>query len=87
MNKIELNKNEEYVLDMAKNLLKDADAFISKSNDFDRKNRTISLGVCAPAPIWTLAPLSPILILTCLYRQKRLRRIISLWVFEMIFTT
>lgn len=56
-NRLELNKNGEYVLDMAKNLLKDADAFISKVRDFDRKNRTISLGVCAPAPIWTLAPL------------------------------
>lgn len=56
-NRLELNKNGEYVLDMAKNLLKDADAFISKVRDFDRKNRTISLGVCAPAPIWALAPL------------------------------
>lgn len=56
-NKLELNKNGEYVLGLAKKLLDEANSFTTKARDFDRKNRTISLGICAPAPMWTLAPL------------------------------
>ena len=56
-NHMTLNKNGEYVLSLARKLLDDADSFTTKARDFDRKNRTISLGVCAPAPMWTLTPL------------------------------
>lgn len=56
-NKIELNKNGEYVLEMARKLLADTDSLVANAKAFDRKNRTISLGVCAPSPVWTLAPL------------------------------
>ena len=56
-NQLKLNKNGEYVLDLAKKLLEDADAFTEKARAFDRRNRTISLGTCAPAPMWTLTPL------------------------------
>ena len=56
-NQLKLNKNGEYVLDLARKLLADTDSFITKARDFDRRNRTISLGLCAPAPMWTLTPL------------------------------
>lgn len=56
-NKMGLNRNGEYALELAKKLLDDSDSFVSKVRDFDRKNRTITLGVCAPAPVWRLAPL------------------------------
>lgn len=56
-NKLALNKNGEYVLELAKKLLEDADTFAAKARDFDRRDRTISLGICAPAPVWRLAPL------------------------------
>lgn len=56
-NKLELNKNGKYALELTKKLLDDADSFSSKVRDFDRKNHTIALGVCAPAPVWRLAPL------------------------------
>lgn len=56
-NKLELNENGKYVLTLTKKLLEDADTLAEKAQEFDRKNRTISLGVCAPAPIWRLAPL------------------------------
>lgn len=56
-NKLQLNKNGEYVLQMARKLLNDRDSLIKNAREFDRKNHTISLGLCAPAPIWTLAPL------------------------------
>lgn len=56
-NKLELNNNGKYVLELAKKLLEDADSFTTKARDFDRRNRTITLGICAPAPVWFLAPL------------------------------
>lgn len=56
-NKMGLNRNGEYALELAKKLLDDSDSFASKVRDFDRRNRTITLGVCAPAPVWRLAPL------------------------------
>ena len=56
-NKLSLNKNGEYVLDLARKLLSDADSLPAKARDFDRRNRTIALGVCSPAPAWILVPL------------------------------
>lgn len=56
-NKLKLNKNGEYVLKMARQLLTDVDALVANAREYDRKSHTISLGICAPAPIWTLAPL------------------------------
>lgn len=56
-NKLELNENGEFVLGLTKKLLEDADSLAAKAREFDRRNRTITLGVCAPAPIWRLAPL------------------------------
>lgn len=56
-NKLELNENGNYVMELTKKLLEDADSFAAKARDFDRRSRTIALGVCAPAPVWRLAPL------------------------------
>ena len=56
-NHMTLNKNGIYVLSLARKLLEDADAFTTKARDYDRKSRTIFLGVCAPAPMWILTPL------------------------------
>ena len=56
-NKLELNENGRYVLGLARQLLDDADSFAAKARDFDRRSRTISIGLCAPAPVWRLAPL------------------------------
>lgn len=56
-NKLTLNKNGEYVLELAKKVLSEADSLVLKARDFDRKNRTITIGTCAPAPMWFLTPL------------------------------
>lgn len=56
-NRLELNGNGEYVLGLTQKLLEDADSLTIKAREFDRRNRTIVLGVCAPAPVWRLAPL------------------------------
>lgn len=55
-NRLELNENGKYFLELVKMFLYDADSLIEKIRDFDQKNRTITLGVCAPAPIWRLVP-------------------------------
>lgn len=55
-NRLELNKNGTYALEQAKKLLEEANSFSSNVRNFDRKNRTISLGLCAPAPMWELTP-------------------------------
>lgn len=67
-NKISLNPNGEYVLSMARTLLRDVDALVVNAREFDRRRHTISLGTCAPAPVWTLAPL-----LTNLYPHMSLQ--------------
>lgn len=56
-NRLELNGNGKYVLELTQKLLEDADSLTVKAREFDRRNRTIVLGVCAPAPVWRLAPL------------------------------
>ena len=56
-NHLALNENGTYVLALAKELLSDADALQAKVRTYDRKSRTISLGLCAPAPAWLLTPL------------------------------
>lgn len=71
-NRLELNENGAYVVELAKKVLADADALAVKAQAFDRKNRTISLGICAPAPSWVLTPL-----LSSLYPGKMLQTEIS----------
>lgn len=56
-NKLELNENGRYVLTLARELLADAEALARKAQSFDRQNRTISLGICSPAPNWIIVPL------------------------------
>ena len=56
-NRLELNENGMYVLELTKKLLEDADLLVAKARDYDRRNRTITLGLCAPAPAWLLTPL------------------------------
>src|SRR5699024_1518405 len=55
-NRLELNENGKYVLTLTKELLADADALVEKAQAYDRKNRTISFGVCSPAPSWLISP-------------------------------
>lgn len=67
-NRLELNENGKYVLSLAKELLNGADALAVKAQAFDRKNRTIAMGVCSPGPSWLVAPL-----LSSLYPGKAIQ--------------
>lgn len=68
MYKLELNENGRYVLTLAKELLADAESLTQKALIFDRKNRTISFGICSPAPGWLITPL-----LSSLYPGKMIQ--------------
>ena len=67
-NRLELNENGKYVLTLAKELLADAESLVEKAQTYDRKNRTISFGVCSSAPSWLISPL-----LVSLYPNKMLQ--------------
>lgn len=56
-NKLMLNENGKYVLTLARKVLEEADALEEKAREFDRRQRMIRLGVCAPAPVWLIVPL------------------------------
>lgn len=55
-NRLELNENGEYVLGLAKEILSKAESLVVEAQSFDRRHRTISLGLCAPAPGWLVTP-------------------------------
>lgn len=55
-NHLELNENGLLALSLAKKLLREADALIESVRSFDRHSKTLSVGLCAPAPIYKLRP-------------------------------
>lgn len=56
-NKITLNQNGELALEYAKRILEEANDMARKLQAFERSQHTISIGSCAPAPLWQLTPL------------------------------
>lgn len=63
-NKLVLNENGLLAAQLGEALLEQGREMEERLRLFDRSRRTISLGACAPAPLWDLAPL-----LTRLYPQ------------------
>ena len=55
-NRLELNENGKYAPQLIQKIMDDADSLPVKIREFDRKNRTLTIGVCSPAPIWILTP-------------------------------
>ncbi len=66
-NRLELNENGKFAYTLAQNVLRDMRNLREQIRQFDRSRRTISVGACAPAPLWEIMPL-----LTSLYPEKRL---------------
>lgn len=56
-NKISLNANGELALKFAKQLLGDANSMTLQLQAFERSRHTLSLGSCAPVPLWRLTPI------------------------------
>lgn len=55
-NKLSLNENGKLTCEFAKKLLDDFNEYTDRIRAFDRASRTISVGSCAPAPLWKLLP-------------------------------
>lgn len=53
-NKMELSENGKLAVDLASKLLDQAHMMTTQLRSFDRSQHTISLGSCAPAPLWTI---------------------------------
>ncbi len=56
-NKITLNPNGELAVEQARRVVRQAQDLVEQVRAFDRSQRTISIGSCAPAPLWRLVPL------------------------------
>ena len=56
-NKIVLNQNGALAVEYAERVLKQADDMVERVRHFDRSQRTVSVGSCAPAPLWFITPL------------------------------
>lgn len=55
-NKITLNANGELALEYARKILSEAASMSERLQTFERSQHTLSLGSCAPAPLWRLTP-------------------------------
>lgn len=55
-NKMKLNENGKLAVDLSAKLLDQAHSMTAQIRSFDRSQRTISLGFCAPAPLWEIPP-------------------------------
>lgn len=53
-NKIILNENGKLAVEYAEKILMETNTMVDTLHAFDRSKRTISIGSCAPAPIWAL---------------------------------
>lgn len=56
-NKISFNANGKMAVEYAKKLLDEANNMSSHLQAFERSQHTLSIGSCAPAPLWILTPM------------------------------
>ena len=56
-NKIELNENGKLAVEYARRIVGLSRDMIGRIQAFDRNQRTILLGACAPAPLWEIPPI------------------------------
>lgn len=55
-NKIAFNETGKQAVAAARKLLKEAENTVQAIRDFDRRQHTITVESCAPAPLWSLLP-------------------------------
>ena len=51
-NKISLNENGKLAIELARRVVEQANDLMEQVRAFDRSQRTIFIGSCAPAPLW-----------------------------------
>ena len=57
-NKISLNENGRLAVEHARRVIDQAHDLVDQVRAFDRSRRTISIGSCAPAPLWELVSIT-----------------------------
>lgn len=55
-NRLTLNENGQLAVEYARKLWKEADDMVERVRRFDRAKHTLTVGSCAPAPLWDLIP-------------------------------
>lgn len=55
-NKLTLNDNGKLAVEYAQKVINQMEELMLQVRAFDRANRTIQIGSCAPAPLWSLLP-------------------------------
>ena len=55
-NKIKFNENGRMAAEYARQVMEKCQDMIGRVQAFDRSQRTILLGSCAPAPLWEIPP-------------------------------
>lgn len=55
-NRIALNEAGVLAVSLSRKLLEEADGIVSQVQAFDRRQHTVCVESCAPAPLWTLLP-------------------------------
>lgn len=56
-NKVILNETGILTVSLGKKLLEDMDDIVNQIQQFDYSQRTLSIGSCAPAPLWKIEPI------------------------------
>lgn len=56
-NKVILNETGLLTVSLGKKLLKEMDDIVNQIQQFDYSQRTLSIGSCAPAPLWKIEPI------------------------------
>lgn len=56
-NKIELNENGILAVEYARKVIEQAHDMLNGIRAYDRKRHTITIGSCAPAPLWNILPI------------------------------
>ncbi len=56
-NKIVLNQSGALAVEYAERVLNQAGDMVERVRSFDRSQHTVSVGSCAPAPLWSVTPL------------------------------
>ena len=56
-NRVTMNPNGELAVEYARKVLAQMDELVAHVRAFDRSRHTISVGSCAPAPLWDISPL------------------------------
>ena len=55
-NRVELNENGRLAVEYAQQIVSQSRSMISRIQAFDRSQRTIFIGSCAPVPLWEIPP-------------------------------